>query len=227
VNYANDTSQNNRVAFTSPGEPKQKSFTTVTMQSSYLQGVDNNTLKFGLISYSPSGNHAQDAITIDGPTVFLSKAATKHFSPPPHTKLPSNLSLLIGLPLGLGALVFVLLGLFFGMRKTRMINVGSVMGKRKGYGVGKSRRQRIGKKGAIRLEEREVLQSRDRGARTGASRMDDEIRPVGSLAAPNTTWPLPPSRDGHRREESFGSLVSDSEGGNAFRREMEKQRTGR
>jgi hypothetical protein len=197
------------------------------MQDSYLQGVDNNTLKFGLISYSPSGNHFQDAITIDGPTVFLSKAEPKHFSPPPHTKLPSNLSLLIGLPLGLGALIFVLLGLFFGMRKHRIINVGSVMGKRKGYGVGKSRRERLGKKGAIRLEEREVLQSRSQGARTGGARMDDEIRPIDSPGALNSTWPLPPSRDGHRREESFGSLVSDSEGGNAFRREMEKQKTGR
>jgi hypothetical protein len=218
------------VAFTSPGEPKQKSFTTVTMDENFLQGVDNNTLKFALVSFSPGGNHAQDAIPVDGPVVFLSKAPVKHFSPPPHTKLPSNLSLLIGLPLGLGALVFVSLGLFFGMRKHRHINVGAVMGKRAGYGVGKSRRQRLGKKGAIRLEEREVLQNRSQGPRTGGARTrgDDEIGPVGSQGSLNQSWPIPPSRNGHQRQESLGSLVSDTEGGNnAFRREIEKQRTGR
>jgi hypothetical protein len=200
------------------------------MDENFLQGVDNNTLKFAVVSFSPSGNHPKDAIPVDGPTVYLSKAPVKHFTPPPHTKLPSNLSLLIGLPLGLGALVFVSLGLFFGMRKHRHINVGAVMGKRAGYGVGKSRRQRLGKKGAIRLEEREVLQNRAQGARPGGTRArnDDEIRPAGVPDSFSQSWPIPPSREGHQREESLGSLVSDTEGGNnAFRREIEKQRTGR
>jgi hypothetical protein len=203
----------------------------VTMQDSFLQGVDNNTLKFALVTFSPGGNHALDAIPIEGPTVYLSKAPATHYAPPPHTKLPSNLSLLIGLPLGLGALVFVSLGLFFGMRKHRHIGVGGVMGKRAGYGVGKSRRQRLGKKGAIRLEEREVLQSRSQGARTGGNtraRGEDEIRPFDAQGTAQQMWPLPPARGGHQRDESLGSLVSDSEGGNnAFRREVERQRTGR
>jgi hypothetical protein len=219
------------VAFTSPGEPKEKSFTTVTMQDSYLQGVSNNTLEFTLVSFTPGTTGAKDAVPVDGPTVFLSKAPATHYAPPPHTKLPSNLSLLIGLPLGLGALVFVSLGLFFGMRKHRHIGVGSVMGKRAGYGVGKSRRQRLGKKGAIRLEEREVLQSRSQGARTGdmdRTRGDDEIRPADSEDTTTQMWPLPPARGGHQRDESLGSLVSESEAGNnGFRREVERQRTGR
>jgi hypothetical protein len=201
------------------------------MQESFLQGVSNNTLKFALVSFSPGGNHAQDAIPVEGPTVFLSKAPATHYAPPPHTKLPSNLSLLIGLPLGLGALVFVSLGLFFGMRKHRHISVGSVMGKRAGYGVGKSRRQRLGKKGAIRLEEREVLQSRSQGVRTGGTtrtRDDDEIGHAGAQDATTQMWPLPSTHGGHQRDESLGSLVSESEGGNnAFRREVERQRTGR
>ncbi|KAF2431995.1 hypothetical protein EJ08DRAFT_732751 [Tothia fuscella] len=198
LNYGNDSTH--RAAWTSEGQPKEKGFVTVQMDKKWLQDSSNNTLEFGLISYVTAGSHTRDAL--EGPTIFLTSKGPSHFKPPPHTKMPDKLSLLIGLPLGLGALLFVLIGLFFGMRKQRQIGVGSVMGRgKKGYGVGKSRRQRVGKEGAIRLEEREVLQTR-----------------------------VPPLGSGHAREESLGSLVSDNEGkqgNNAFRDEMKKQRTGR
>lgn len=206
LNYANDSSH--RAAWTSEGVPKEKSFVTVTMDKVWLQEFSNNTLEFALVSYITASDHTNPPY--EGPTIFLSEKAATHFKPPPHTKLPDKLSLLIGLPVGLGALLVVLFGLFYGMKKHRHIDVTKILSKRKGYGVGKSRRQRLGKKGAIRLEEREVLHTR-------APRGDDEIMGV------------PPVR-GHAREESLGSLVSDGGNGrqgNAFRDEIEKQRTGR
>ena len=39
------------------------------------------------------------------------------------------------------------------MRKHRSIDIKSLMGRRKGYGVGRSRRQRVGKKGIVRLDD--------------------------------------------------------------------------
>jgi hypothetical protein len=213
LNYANDTSNGNRVAWTSDGTPREKGFVTVKMEDAWRMDTRNATLEFALISYTPVSEHT--AKPVDGPTVFLTKSSS-HYPPPPKTKLPDNISLYVGVPLGVGCLLFGLLGLYLGMRKHRKIGLGSVMGRRKGYGTRKSKRQRLGlKKGAIRLEERELtdpaLDYRDA----------DEIRP----APARQDWPMPPNpRRG--TEESLGSLASDG-GDNAFRREIEKQKTGR
>lgn len=184
------------------------------MQESWMQTSSNATLIFALVSYTPISDHT--ARPFIGPTVFLSKKPTTHYSPPPVNSLPDHISLLIGLPLGLGALFFVMLGLFFGMRKHRKISITEIkaaLSKKKGYGASKSKRQRLGlKKGAIRLEEREVMTPNRR------EYTDDEVRSV------------PPriNVSGHRREESLGSLVSDSEGpgNNAFRDEIKNQKRG-
>ena len=123
---------------------------------------------------------------------------------------------MIALPIALGCAAFIVLGLFFGMRKHRILGVGSVYGRRgRGYGERKSRRQRLGvRKAAIRLEEREVPPE---PRYTDA----DEIMP-----APRTTEQRWQSPTNHRREESLGSLVDENEP-NAFRRELRaQQRTG-
>ncbi|TID24120.1 hypothetical protein E2P81_ATG02426 [Venturia nashicola] len=212
LNYSNDTA---RAAYTSEGIPKQKGFLTVTMQESWMQESSNATLIFALVSYTPVSDHT--ARPFVGPTVFLSKKPATHYSPPPVNTLPDNRSLLIGLPLGLGALFFVMLGLFFGMRRHRKVSITEIraaLSKRRGYGASKSKRQRLGlKKGAIRLEEREVMTPNRR------EYTDDEVRSV------------PPRMygGGYRSEESLGSLVSDNEGPpghNAFRDEIRNQQRG-
>ncbi|RDI82028.1 hypothetical protein Vi05172_g7940 [Venturia inaequalis] len=212
LNYSNDTA---RVAYTSEGVPKQRGFLTVTMQESWMESKTNSTLIFGLVSYTPISDHT--ARPFVGPTVYLSKKPATHYSPPPVNTLPDNTSLLIGLPLGLGALFFVMLGLFFGMRQHRKISITEIkaaLTKKKGYGASKSKRQRLGlKKGAIRLEEREIMVPNRR------EYTDDEVRS------------MPPrfQGGGHEREESLGSLVSESEGlqgNNTFREEIEKQKRG-
>jgi hypothetical protein len=214
LNYANDTDNGNRVAWTSDGTPREKGFVTVKMEDDWRLDTGNATLEFALISYTPVSEHT--AKPLDGPTVFLSKTSTR-YAPPPKTKLPDNISLYVGVPLGVGGLIFVLLGLYFGMRKHRHIGMKSIMGRRKGYGTRKSKRERLGlKKGAIRLEEREVTDP------AVDYRERDEIRP----APAGQDWPMPPGAPRRGTEESLGSLVNDPSD-NSFRREMEKQRTGR
>jgi len=119
---------------------------------------------------------------------------------------------LIALPIALGCCAFIVLGLFFGMRKHRILGVGSIYGRRgRGYGERKSRRQRLDiQKAAIQLEEREVPQE---SRYTDA----DEITP-----APRTTEQRWQSSTNHRREEGLGNLVDDAEP-NAFRRELKAQ----
>jgi hypothetical protein len=192
------------------------------MEDSWRMGTRNATLEFVLTSYAP--NSANTAQSVDGPTIYLAKASS-HYPPPPQNKLPDKVSLMIGLPIGLGALLFVLVGLYFGMRKTRKIDTSAIMermGRNRGYAGRKSKRQRMGlKKGAIRLEERELSDpARD-------YRDADDIRP----APARDDFSRPPVIPRRGTDESLGSLVSDrghrGNGGNAFRNEMDKQRTGR
>jgi hypothetical protein len=135
----------------------------------------------------------------DGPMITLEYEPPKHIPPPPKNSIDKT-GLMIGLPVGLGFVGLVVIGLFIGMRKNRVIGIGNIMGRRnRGYGSGKSRRQRLGlgKKGAIALEERSVS-----GPRYGHARGDS----LGSLV----------SDDG--RPAAPGS--------NVFRDEIQRQRTG-
>ena len=229
LNYANDTSNGNRVAWTSPGTPREKGFVTVKMEDSWRMGTRNATLEFVLTSYA--ANSQKTAQSVDGPTIYLAQASS-HYPPPPENKLPDKTSLMIGLPVGLGALAFVLIGLYFGMRKHRKIDVSHIMermNRNKGYAGRKSKRQRLGlKKGAIRLEERELNDpARD-------YRDADEIHAApargnyGREDYGRDDFSRPPVIPRRGTDESLGSLVSDQgQGGNAFRNEIEKQRTGR
>jgi hypothetical protein len=187
--------------------------TTVEMQKDWLQGYDEYNLTFFALVYEGGSSEPKP---YDGPNVMLQKAPADHYPPPPTTKMPNKESLAIGLPLGLGFVAIVVVGLFIGMRKKRQIGLGNIMGRRKGYGSGKSRRQRLGlggKKGAIRLQDREIRNVPD----------ENQYRDN-----PDAISPAPP-RDYHVREPSLGSLVSDDDRprGNAFRNEIERQRTGR
>ena len=149
------------------------------------------------------GNNANNkAVSYDGPEIMMKNEPASHYPPSEKNKGPNKEGLMIGLPVGLGFVLLVVVGLFFGMRKHRTIGLGNIMGRRNGgYGVGKSKRQRLGlsgKEGAIRLDER-------KGFRTAPT---------------------------HNRGESLGSLVSDdgirpAPGGNHFRDEIQRQQTGR
>ena len=215
LNYDNVTTV---TAWTSDALPVQQSFVTLQMESAWLQTYSSYNLTFEAISYvSKSSSGAATPLT--GPSIMLT---TSGLPAPEPTKLPSTESLIIALPVALGCCAIIVFGLFFGMRKQRKLGVGSIMGRRgKGYGERKSRRQRLGiKKGAIRLEEREIAQPpepiyHDADEITPAPRLGEQRGPLsGSRGAPRTSV------------ESLGSLVDDDEP-NTFRRELKAQKTRR
>jgi hypothetical protein len=208
LNYANSS---NEQAWTSDPLDNSLGVASITMDKAWLQGYSQYNLTFYALMFEPNKPEV-NAIAYDGPTILLKKQPPNHYKAPDHTKAPNKLGLMIGLPVSLGFVALVVIGLFVGMRKHRKIGLGNIMGRRAGYGAGKSRRQRmgIGKKGAISLQEREV-------AREPQYR-DEEALP-------------PPGRPrGHYRENSLGSLVSEDgirPAGNAFRQEVERQQNGR
>ncbi len=200
LNYANESSIQ---AWSSPAVDNIRGLLTVDMDKAWLQGYTRYNLTFYLTA---------DGKTYDGPEVSL-------VHPPPH-RAPNQstggkidkMGLTIGLPVSLGFVLFVVVGLWLGMRKQRKIGLGNIMSRsRHGYGTGKSKRQRtgMGKKEDIRLQERELLSAREPEYRDDAT-------------------PRPTFVKGHARDVSLGSLVSEDDGPrNHFRSEVERQRTGR
>lgn len=78
----------------------------------------------------------------------------------PPTEAPKGRDLYIALPAAFGFIILCVCGGCLINRKQRKIGLGNVMGRRKGYGAGKSRSQRLGlgkKNGdAILLREQEL-----------------------------------------------------------------------
>lgn len=195
-------------------------YANVTMQKEWLGSsiATDANLTFVASGYDSASD--KKAAFYDGPNVWLTSKPPEHYDPPPPTKAPNKLGLMIGLPVSLGFSALVVLGLCIGMRKHRQIGLGNIMSRNRGYDSRKSRRQRVGRtKGGIRLEDREVLQQH-------GCRYEDEITPM-----PERHFAPPfAGKTGHERDVSLGSLVSegdDKQTGNAFRQEIEKQKTGR
>ncbi|KAF2107297.1 hypothetical protein BDV96DRAFT_653888 [Lophiotrema nucula] len=203
IQYFNDSLQE---AWSSDQTDNSWGFVAFTTKKEWLQGYSQYNLTFTALNFEAT-DPAKQADAIEGPLITLTNEPPNHYTPPEHTKTPNKEGLMIGLPVALGFVLLVVIGLWFGMRKHRTIGLGNIMGRRnKGYGVGKSRRQRLGlgKKGAIRLEEQRAPTYR------------------------NAPQPQP----AHARGDSLGSLVSDDEiqpapRGNQFRDEIQRQRTGR
>jgi len=179
---------------------------------------------------------------LQGPVVKVAKPAAYKQE---HAKAPTGPALYIGLPTVLGFVVVVAVGTCWWNRKHRKIDVGSVMGRGKGYGAGKSRRQRVfgggrggkreRKEQGIRLMEREVT-----GHGAGEVYRDDvaaEQRPrinVTRAEGDGFDFGGVPRRDSdalgslagspteERHPDAFGRRQKDGTG-NAFRDELSRQ----
>lgn len=83
---------------------------------------------------------------IQGPTVLVTPSP----APPMHKATPpQGAALYIALPTVLGFVILVIVGTYLWNRKARRIGLGNIMSRgRNGYGVGKSRRQRMFGKGS-------------------------------------------------------------------------------
>ncbi|KFX94751.1 hypothetical protein O988_06138, partial [Pseudogymnoascus sp. VKM F-3808] len=157
---------------------------------------------------------------LPGPRIAIGTApAEEDFKPTPAPKGPA---LYIALPTVLAFIILCVGGGFWWNKHARVIGLGNVMGRRKGYGIGKSRGERLGmgRKGAIKLQEREE------GAGGGTLNAPTSFR--------DDTFDFEQDR-ARRRDSDLGSLVSTptrpefgnsagaTGGSNVFRSEMDRQ----
>jgi Ykl077w/Psg1 (Pma1 Stabilization in Golgi) len=215
------------VAWQSAFFSANRGYTTVTIDKSWLDSgyATNFTLVWTYYSTDISAQkHSAYNIT-------LAPQPVTHYPAPAPTKLPNKESLIIALPIVFGFLLLMTIGLCISMKAHRKIGLSSIMGRKKGYGSGKSRRQRLGiKKGAIRLEEREVLQTRDEAApRLERTEYRDDHDAITPSAHPWESQRPQQQFLGHNYRASDFSLgsLADEEEPNAFRKEIEQQKTGR
>jgi hypothetical protein len=206
-----------KVAYMSDPLPKERGLTLVTIDQTWLDGWDKLNLTLFWVSYAAGSADSSSAPKQVAYNVTLVPKPVDHLPASIHQGKPSKESLIIALPIVFGFIALVLGVTCIGMRSHRRIGLGSIMGRgRHGYSANKSRRQRLGiKKGAIRLEDREVA--------PGSEYRDDEIAPAPgpwSTAPPRRHAELPGIQSGHARDLSLGSLVTDGSGRNSFRNDL-------
>ncbi|PYH45220.1 DUF4448 domain-containing protein [Aspergillus saccharolyticus JOP 1030-1] len=135
-------------AYTSERIDNSYGYTHIHMREEWLQGKQWNALTLYIIELDAVSDKRASAR--QGPTILLHLRPTEHHKPSP--QLPFNrLALYIGLPVSLGIVVLVVAGLYFGMRESRRIDLAKIKVSRgKGYGIAKSKDQRLGSKVDIR-----------------------------------------------------------------------------
>lgn len=203
VNYINST-RDGPQAYQSAPLSNAWGFISWTINSDWLQSFSSNNVTLYIT--------AQGGRSVAGPTVMVTTSPTPEPYHPPPTQAPKGKDLYIALPAVAGFVILCVCGGFIFNRKHRKIGLGNVMGRQQGYGVGKSRRQRLGlskKSGAIRLREQELT-------------ADGQYRDVPVQQEARVP--------GHMRGDSDGlaSLVATPteegpRGGNVFRDEIRRQ----
>jgi hypothetical protein len=180
-----------------------------TIQRDWLKSQASNNIS--LFISTASGT------TISGPVVMVTTSPITYATLAP-APVPSGPTLYIALPASLGFIALCVCGGYILNRKHRQIGLGNIMGRRAGYGIGKSRRQRLGlsrkkKAGAIALRD-DLAAAAD--SETDVYR-DVPVHREISLSQ-------------HRRTDSdtLGSLVGTPtderpRGGNLFREELRRQ----
>ncbi|KAF9876714.1 hypothetical protein CkaCkLH20_05560 [Colletotrichum karsti] len=189
------------------------------------KGQSNATVEL-LMQYTINGVAQKD---VTGPQVLVAKRPTFH---PEGAKIPKGAELYIALPTVFGFLIICVIGGCLWNRKTRKIGLGNIMSRsRHGYGVGKSRAQRLGQK---------VRKSVFRGGKDrGIALRTREISPDGYEYRDH-----PVEHNQHQQQQygvgrprrdsdALGSLAGSPtedrfpdngvHGGNAFREEMRRQ----
>jgi hypothetical protein len=178
---------------------------------------------------------------VAGPTVVVTPSPSPE---PTKSPVPKGEALYIALPTVLGFVVLMVVGTCIWNRKHRKINIGNVMGRgRGGYGVGKSRRQRLFGKGAHK-EQSIGLMERDgavASAREDAYRDNDDGEWKSEIPGRGRTRVRADEIDRPRRDsDALGSLAgtptrnnfdfsrpgesdNNRDGSNVFRAEMERQ----
>ncbi|RDL42490.1 Uncharacterized protein BP5553_02469 [Venustampulla echinocandica] len=205
VNYVNTSG--GIQAFQSPETTNAYGFYAWTIDKAWLKDQSSNNVTLFMTILNP---HADQPATLPGPTLEITNKPKDYYRQP-KTQAPKGQSLYIALPTVFGFIVLCVCGGYIINRKRRTIGLGNVMGRRNGYGVGKSRSQRLGlgKKnaGAIKLRDQELTadgQYRDspaandeRRRAAGHTRVDSDG--LGSLAGTPTEERRDYFRDDMRR----------------------------
>jgi len=201
ANYV-DSSGGGEQAFQSPILQNSAGFYAWTIENAWLKGLASNNITLYL---QPIDQTAAFGST--GPILMVTTSPAPLPYQQPPTPIPKGQDLYIALPTVFGFILLCVLGGFFLNRRHRKIGLGNIMGRRNGYGVGKSRSQRLGlrkKKDAIALRDQELtsggqyqdipVKERESIART------DEVE-LGSLAGTLT----------EDRTDYFGSEIRRQE----------------
>ncbi|KAK2627473.1 hypothetical protein QTJ16_003439 [Diplocarpon rosae] len=139
ANYVNDTGHG-PVAFASSPVPVSDGYFVWNIQKDWLQELGTNNVTLYLNRIDPPAG-APSSLT--GPTVRVKIYEKPVYHQPP-SQAPQGQSLFIALPTVFGFVILCLIGGFFWNRKSRQIGLGNVMGRRRGYGAGQSKIQRLG-----------------------------------------------------------------------------------
>jgi hypothetical protein len=206
ANYLN-SSNGGQVAFSSPIIGAAAGFFVWAIEKDWLQGLSSNNVTLWINPLNPTDGEAH---SLGGLNLEVTNKPAEYYHPPP-TPVPTGETLYIVLP---SVFVFIVLCVCGGAiinRKHRKIGLGNVMGRRNGYGVRKSRSQRLGlrkKDGAIQLRDQELTaggQYRDtplpeeRERPSGHARADSDA--LGSLAGTPTEERTNYFRDELQRQE--------------------------
>ncbi|KJR80877.1 uncharacterized protein SPSK_05278 [Sporothrix schenckii 1099-18] len=172
-NFFNDTTGAiTTQAFSSGTLAAGWSFYAWDVEKSLLSGATSAGVNIRIsMAYLSTGNNsthvAGPVVTVANPQPYRQKPA----------EAPSGMALYIGLPCILGFVALMLIGTCIWNHRTRRIGLGNVMGRSrfgklgelgqsKGYGVRKSRRQRVG---AVNLDSKDAIDLQNREARKNGS----------------------------------------------------------
>ncbi|KAJ8066320.1 hypothetical protein OCU04_005396 [Sclerotinia nivalis] len=154
ANYVN-ASGGGVQAFQSIPTSNSLGFIAWTIDKTWLKGMNSNNVTLFI---TPTQKIAISSV--QGPTLMVTTSPAPEPYRQSPSKAPHGASLYIALPTVLAFIVLVIGGTYYCNRKHRTIGMGSVMGRRKGYGTG-SRRQRMGlgkkKDRAIMLRNQELM----------------------------------------------------------------------
>ncbi|KAB5578413.1 hypothetical protein GE09DRAFT_1089546 [Coniochaeta sp. 2T2.1] len=225
--FNSTTGETTTQAFSSGSLAAAWSFYAWTVDSSLLSGNPGGVnISLAIASLTPG---ASAMTPFQGPVVQVAKP--KGYVPE-KAKPPTGPALYIALPTVLGFVVVMLVGTCWWNKNHRKIEIGSVMGRKKGYGVGRSKRQRVfgGQSKRERKEQGIRLMERDVTGQEGVGGYRDDAPPRINVSKPEADgfdFGGVPRRDSDALGSLAGSPTEERfpgrKEGNAFRDELSRQ----
>ena len=178
-----------------------------TIDSAWLKGQPFQNVTLIIVPWNPT---TSEPVSVDGPIVMITNSPAPEPYRQAPAKAPEGASLYIALPIVFVFVILCVCGGFILNRRHRTIGLGNVMGRRKGYGVGKSKSQRLG----LRKQKPRPIELRVQGLSS-----DGQYRDA----------PEDGGRRNGRRDSDLGSLAGSptEERTNYFRDEIQRQKQSR